>query len=65
MALWSIAFLGTRPIVALIDGGLASLIGPRCATIVMALPNAGAALLALEVKQRPSRAYVPSSRASR
>ena len=63
MALWSIAFLGTRPIAAL--GGLASLIGPRVATIVMALPSAGAALLALEVKKRPSHAQAPSSRASR
>lgn len=62
MALWSIAFLGTRPIAALLDGGLASLVGPHVATIVMALPTAGAALLALQVK---SRDHAPSSRASR
>ena len=64
MALWSIAFLGTRPIAALIDGGLASVIGPRVATIVMALPSVGAAVLALEVKARRSH-HAPSSRANR
>jgi MFS family permease len=67
MALWSIAFLGTRPIAALVDGGLAALVGPRVATILMALPTAGAATLALRVHaQRASpHADVLSSRASR
>ena len=63
MALWSIAFLGTRPIAALIDGGLAAGVGPRIATILMAIPTAGAVVLALRV--RPHHAEVPSSRASR
>ena len=49
MALWSVAFLGTRPIAALVDGALAVLLGPRGATIVMALPTALAAALALRV----------------
>jgi MFS family permease len=49
MALWSVAFLGTRPIAALIDGGLAVLLGPPLATILMALPTAGAAALALRL----------------
>ena len=35
MALWSIAFLGTRPIAAIIDGTLADLAGPR---VAMAAP---------------------------
>ena len=49
MALWSVAFLGTRPIAALIDGGLAVLLGPRVATILLALPTVAAAGLALRV----------------
>jgi MFS family permease len=49
MALWSIAFLGTRPIAALVDGGLAVLLGPRGATIVMSLPTVVAAALALRL----------------
>lgn len=38
MALWSVAFLGTRPIGSLVDGGLATWLGPRAATVLMALP---------------------------
>ncbi len=49
MALWSVAFLGTRPIAALIDGGLASLIGPRPTTVVLAVPTLVAAGLALRL----------------
>jgi len=39
MALWSVAFLGSRPLASLLDGGIASLAGPRVATAVMALPE--------------------------
>jgi MFS family permease len=49
MALWSVAFLGTRPFAALLDGGLAVLLGPRLATVVMAVPTVGAAALALRI----------------
>jgi sugar phosphate permease len=49
MALWSVAFLGTRPIAALIDGGLASVLGLRGATVIMALPTIAAAVLALRI----------------
>jgi predicted MFS family arabinose efflux permease len=38
MALWSLAFLGSRPIAALIDGTVAELAGARVAAVVMALP---------------------------
>jgi predicted MFS family arabinose efflux permease len=38
MALWSVAFLGIRPIASLTDGALASLAGVRVATAVMAMP---------------------------
>lgn len=46
MALWSVAFLGTRPIAALIDGALASLIGLAGAVVVMAVPTIVAAVFA-------------------
>ncbi|MBW3603578.1 MAG: MFS transporter [Actinobacteria bacterium] len=47
MALWGVTFLGSRPIAALIDGGLADLTGPRLATgLAACVALAGAALLA-------------------
>jgi MFS family permease len=48
MALWSVAFLGTRPIAALIDGGLATLLGARAAVLILAVPSIGAAALAVK-----------------
>ena len=45
MALWSVAFLGSRPFASVLDGGIASLAGPRVATVVMALPAFVVALL--------------------
>jgi hypothetical protein len=38
MTLWSIAFLGARPIASIIDGAIASWAGVRVATFCMALP---------------------------
>jgi predicted MFS family arabinose efflux permease len=38
MGLWTVAFLGTRPIAALIDGAMADLIGPRAAVLVILVP---------------------------
>ena len=38
MALWSVAFLGTRPIASLADGGLANVIGPRATAVIFAIP---------------------------
>ena len=52
MALWSVAFLGTRPLAALIDGGLATLVGARAATALMALPAIGAALWVMAVMRK-------------
>jgi predicted MFS family arabinose efflux permease len=48
MAIWSIAFLGIRPVASVIDGSLAGVIGVRAATVVMATPAfvLAAALLA-------------------
>jgi MFS family permease len=38
MALWSIAFLGSRPVASLVDGGLAAAVGVRQAAAVLSLP---------------------------
>jgi MFS family permease len=38
MALWSLAFIGTRPLAALVDGILADVLGVRVAGVAMALP---------------------------
>ncbi|HEY5295928.1 MAG TPA: MFS transporter [Gaiellaceae bacterium] len=47
MALWSIAFLGLRPVASLTDGALAAAFGVRTAGVVLSLPAlAGAALAA-------------------
>lgn len=38
MALWSIAYMGSRPITGIIDGALASTLGLHAAALLMALP---------------------------
>ncbi|MPZ69224.1 MAG: MFS transporter [Actinobacteria bacterium] len=38
MALWSVSFLGMRPVASAIDGGLASLFGVRVAGLTMVIP---------------------------
>ncbi len=38
MAMWSFAFLGSRPLASLVDGGLAALVGVRFATVAMEIP---------------------------
>lgn len=38
MALWSMAFLGSRPLAAIIDGGVADLVSPRVGVASAALP---------------------------
>lgn len=46
MALWSIAFLGVRPLASLLDGLVADLVSVRAAGVVLAVPAlAGAAFL--------------------
>lgn len=53
MALWSIAFLGLRPIASLADGALAGTFGVRAAGAVLALPAlAGAATITLATRAR-------------
>jgi MFS family permease len=38
MALWTVAFLGIRPLASLVDGAVASVAGVRIASLLMALP---------------------------
>lgn len=57
MALWTLAFLGTRPVVSLLDGAVAELAGARVAAVVMGVP---VAVLALWVRR-----HVPPAGASR
>jgi hypothetical protein len=38
MALWSVAFLGTRPLASIVDGAIAGWAGVRVAACVLALP---------------------------
>jgi MFS family permease len=40
MALWSMAFLGSRPLAGLVDGAVADLLHPRAGVVVAALPLA-------------------------
>jgi hypothetical protein len=54
MALWSVAFLGLRPIASLADGALASAFGVRVAGVLLQLP-ALAAVTLLVVRERRGR----------
>jgi hypothetical protein len=38
MALWSMAFLGSRPIAAIIDGVVADLVSPRVGVLTAIVP---------------------------
>lgn len=60
LALWSVAFLGNRPIAAVLDGSAADLIGPRWAMLIAITVAAGGALLALRLR-RTSGPAVPRS----
>ncbi len=55
MALWSVAFLGLRPVASLADGVIAGAFGVRVAGVVLALPAfAAAALIYRRVRASPS-----------
>jgi MFS family permease len=45
MALWSIAFLGLRPVASILDGAIANLAGVRAAGVALAVPALVAAAL--------------------
>jgi MFS family permease len=55
MALWSVAFLGLRPIASLADGALAGAFGVRTAGVVLAVPVllGAAAILFVERRRNP------------
>jgi MFS family permease len=59
MALWSVAFLGLRPIASLLDGGLAGAFGVRTAGVVLALPALACAAVLLAVPYRPASGSGP------
>ena len=53
MALWSMGFLGLRPVASLLDGVIASVAGVRTAGVVLAVPAlAGAAIIGLVIRRR-------------
>ncbi len=52
MALWSVAFLGLRPIASLTDGAIAGAFGVRAAGVVLASPVLAAALAIAAVERR-------------
>jgi MFS family permease len=49
MALWSVAFLGLRPVASLLDGALAGAFGVRAAGVVLAMPAFACAAAILAV----------------
>jgi MFS family permease len=65
MALWSVCFLGSRPIASLIDGSLASLIGIRATALIMTLPVIATASLMATLALRQSRASGRTARTER
>lgn len=64
MALWSVAFLGARPVAAVVDGAIASAVDVHAATLAMALPAlvAAAALLLSHQESSDRKAPDASSR---
>lgn len=65
MALWSIAFMGTRPFASLVDGALASWAGVRVATAVLAIPVLLAAAILLRspsATREPETVGLPGER---
>jgi MFS family permease len=62
MALWGVTFLGSRPISALVNGGLADLVGPRLAAATAACAAlAGATLLVWDRRRRVAAAAPESA----
>jgi MFS family permease len=59
MALWSVAFLGLRPVASLIDGLIADAFGVRVAGVILALPALAAAGLIFRLRDRRVRGPEP------
>ena len=61
MALWSIAFIGTRPLASLLDGLLADYVDLRLAALVMGVPAVVAAVLSFRMdRRRPPAISTPT-----
>jgi MFS family permease len=56
LALWSVAFLGNRPVAAVIDGSAADLVGPRWAMLIAITIAAAGGLLAVRLSRRVAAA---------
>ena len=52
MALWSVAFLGLRPIASLVDGALAGTFGVRVAGVCLAIPALAGAIAAIGFRRK-------------
>ncbi len=55
MALWSVAFLGLRPVGSLVDGAVASAAGVRAGALTMAVPAFVGAGAMVALHRRPRR----------
>jgi hypothetical protein len=58
MGLWTIAFLGSRPLAALIDGGVAQVASPRIAVLVVLVPLLLVAVYGVRVLRPRARVSV-------
>ncbi len=56
MALWTVAFLGNRPLAAAIDGATADLVGPRWAMLIAISVAVTGAAIALRLRRRHTTA---------
>jgi MFS family permease len=61
MALWSIAFIGTRPVASLLDGLIGDLIDLRVAALVMALPAAAAIAVSVRLDRQRLDTSAPTT----
>lgn len=60
MALWALAFVGTRPLASLVTGWVADAVGVRAAALVIMAPVLVAAVLALELHRRDRAGTLPA-----
>src|SRR5438132_2914852 len=54
LALWSVAFLGLRPLASLLDGAIGGVFGVRAAGVCLAIPALAAAAVILRLRDRPA-----------
>lgn len=61
MALWSVAFLGNRPVAAAVDGALSDAVGPRLAMLLAIAVALGGVLVAVRLRGRLDDTTPPDS----